>query len=266
MAASADRTLELGRGWRRSSRSRTDGEALEQNSIEVILTFMKSLWRTFILILLALEPAEMNAASTVYFLVAEPPGRVVHGDSYVLPLARQEDIEHARYLIALGSSVFSSNHLALVVAYVVAANDDINRNFVDPRLPRWSWQITEFLAFSDATMEILDGSPTQLEGGIDWSSPGSGVHEIGFWNYTVVRELGPVPLYLSVLPDRENLEIYWSSIGTNHVYTLEELSSLGTTNWLAIPGASWPVKTNHWTLPLANATVSFFRVRAEQAP
>src|SRR2546430_8426205 len=79
------------------------------------------------------------AGETNYFLVAEPPVGVGYNDSYVLPLSKQEDIDHARYIIALGSSVFTSNHL--VVAKVVAAKDDINRNFLDPKFPKWSWQV-----------------------------------------------------------------------------------------------------------------------------
>jgi len=138
---------------------------------------------------------QIKAEETIYFLVAEPPGRVRLHDSYVLPLSKQEDIDHARYLISLGQSVFSGSHGALVVANVVAAKDDVNRNFQDPKFPNWSWQVSEFLGFADYTIEILDGSPTQLEW-FDWSHGGQ--ITIGFWNYTVVRELGPVPLYLLV--------------------------------------------------------------------
>src|SRR5437667_3134635 len=223
---------------------------------------MKPLCRALLGLISTLGLAQVKADETTYFLVAEPPGRVVHNDSYVLPLSKQEDIDHARYLIALVSLVFSGSNLALVVANVVTAKDDINRNFLDPKFPKWSWQVSQFLGFGDYTIEILDGSPTQLEW-FDWSRGGQAT--IGFWNYTVVKELGPVPLYLSVVGERQNLQFYWSGVGTNYVYTLEAKESLAGANWLAFPGVAWPLKTNHWTLPLTNALAPFYRVKADQA-
>jgi len=68
---------------------------------------------------------------------------------------------------------------------------------------------------------------------------------------------------LSVIPDGQNLQFHWSGVGTNYVYTLEGKESLASTNWLALPGASWPLKTNHWPLPFTNATARFYRVIAE---
>src|SRR6185369_6685551 len=123
------------------------------------------------------------------------------------------------------------------------------------------------LEFGDRTIEILDGNPTQLENLFDWSSPSAGEYRIGFWNYTIVRELGPVPLYLSIVLDldRQNLQFYWSGVGTNYLYTLEGKESLASTNWLALPNFSWPLKTNHWSLSLTNATALFYRVRAERS-
>ncbi|SRR6266545_1112631 len=141
--------------------------------------------------------SQVNAAETVYFLVAEPLGWVVHNDSYVLPLSKEEDINHARYLISRYRLGYSEGDQTIVVANVVAAKDDINRNFLDPKFPKWSWQVSEFLVFSFNTPEILDGSPSQLEP-FDGSSGGQAA--IGFWNYTIVRELGPMPLYLSIVP------------------------------------------------------------------
>ncbi len=155
------------------------------------------------------------------------------------------------------------SQLALVVANIGPGKDGINRNYLDQRLPQWSWHVVEFRVFGDATIEILDGCPTCLENQFDWSQPGIGQYEIGFWTYTVVKELGPVPLYLSVIPEAQNLQFYWSGVGTNHVYTLEAKESLASANWLALPGAAWPLKTNHWSLPLTNAPARFYRVRAE---
>src|SRR6266571_2679460 len=193
---------------------------------------MKPSGRAILLLISAIGIAQVKAGETNYFLVAEPPGRVVGNDSYLLPLSKQEDIDHARYLVSLGSSVFSGSHLALVVANIVAAKDDINRNFLDPKFPKWSWQVSQFLGFGDYTIEVLDGCPTCLENQFDWQHFGSGEWEIGFWNYTVVKELGPVPLYLSVVAERQKLQFYWSGVGTNYIYMLESKESLSSTNWL----------------------------------
>src|SRR5205809_7475664 len=68
------------------------------------------------------------SAETIYFLVAEPLGRVVRNDSYVLPLSKEEDINHARYLISRYRLGYSVGDQTIVVANVVAAKDDINHN------------------------------------------------------------------------------------------------------------------------------------------
>ena len=103
-----------------------------------------------------------------------------------------------------------------MLANVVAAKDDINRNFLDPKFPKWSWQASQFVGFAEITPEAWDGSPTQLEW-FDWSRGGQAT--IGFWDYTVVKELGSVPLYLSIVPDGQNLQFYWSGVGTNDIFT-----------------------------------------------
>jgi hypothetical protein len=204
---------------------------------------------------------QVVAGQTIYFLVAEPafrPEEVRRKDSYVLPLSREEDLEYARYLIERNRLGFLDGDETIVVARVLAGKDGVNRNFVDPIFPEWSWHVEEFLGFAAYTAEILDGWPTGLEGM-------TGGAEIGFWAYTVVRELGPVPLYLSVLPQDQDLQFFWSGVGTNHVYTLEGKQSPAGTNWFPLPGADWPLRTNHWTLARTNATPGFYRVRAEAA-
>ena len=222
---------------------------------------VKSFCRALILILCLVK---LKAAETIYFLVAEPPGRALGYDSYVLPLSKQEDIDHARYLISLGQSDFSGSHAALVVAKVGPGKDGINRNYVDQRFSEWSWHVVEFRGFGDRTIEILDGAPTYVENDPSWYLGNDGRQGlIGFWNYTVVRELGPTPLYLSIIPEQQDLQFYWSGVGTNYLYTLEEEESLASTNWLAVPGTAWPLKTNQWSLSLTNATSRFYRVRAE---
>jgi hypothetical protein len=133
---------------------------------------------------LALATATAHGG-TVYFLVAEPPGLVTHGDSYVLPLTRPEDIAHARQLIAKGPKAGAP----IVVAAIAAGADGVNRDYLDPDAPEWSWHVTDFLGFADSAAEILDGWPEYVEEDVKgWISNTDGM--IGFWDYTVVAELG----------------------------------------------------------------------------
>jgi hypothetical protein len=133
---------------------------------------------------LALATATAHGG-TVYFLVAEPPGRVANGDSYVLPLTRPEDVAHARRLIAKGPDAGAP----IVVAAIAAGADGVNRDYLDPDAPAWSWHVTEFLGFADSSAEILDGWPSYVEGDVkEWARITDG--RIGFWDYTVVAELG----------------------------------------------------------------------------
>jgi hypothetical protein len=208
------------------------------------------------------------ATETIYFLVGCPrdPDWVLIGDTYVVPLSKPDDIDHARYLIWLGKSVFSEPHAALVNARIGPGKDGINRNYLDPTLREWSWHVVEFNGFYDVSAEILDGSATDVENQPAWYSGEDGRQGlIEFWVYTIVRELGPRPLPLSITPDGPNFQFYWGTPATNYVYTLEGALSPGSTNWLPIPGGSWPLATNHWVLPRTDPPTGFFRVRAEPA-
>src|SRR5207249_1990005 len=111
---------------------------------------------------------------------------------------------------------------ALVVAKVGPAKDGINRNYVDPKFPEWSWHVIEFRGFGDYTVDWLNGSPSEVENDPNWYL-GLDVRQglIGFWDYTIVKELGLATLYLSIITEGHNLQLYWSGLGTNYVYTLE---------------------------------------------
>ena len=80
--------------------------------------------------------------------------------------------------------------------------------------------------------------------------------------YTVVKELGPLPLYLSVIPSGQGLQMYWATPGTNYLYTVESTASLSQANWLPLSGTAWPVRTNYWSGPVPPQTPQFYRVRA----
>jgi hypothetical protein len=144
------------------------------------------------------------------------------------------------------------------VANLGPGRDGVNRDYLDPTFREWSWHVTEFVTFGQIAAEILDGWPTGVEEGK------VGGPTIGFWHYTVVRELGPVPLYLSAIPGEQDVELYWSSLGTNYLFTLESKESFSGIDWAPVPGARWPLATNHWAVSMTNAAGSLFRVKAQE--
>ena len=201
------------------------------------------------LLLSALLPLQVVGAASqvVYFLVGDLPGKPPSHESYVLPLSRADDIAHARDLIARGPAAGQT----IVVAFIGPNVNGINRNYQDPRFPQWPWEVTNFVAFADNTIEILDGRPSQPPFG----------SEIGFWGFTVVRELGPAPLYAAIVPTVQGLHIYWSGLGTNWAYTLESSGSILATNWAPIAGVPLPLKTNHWLIASPSGSC-YYRVKA----
>jgi len=127
-------------------------------------------------------------AAPIAFLVAERPGSVVHGDSYVIVLEAQSDQDHARALIADPEAAGA----AIVTARIAAGSDGLNRNHRSAGQPLWSWHVTQFEGFADLTIELCDGWPGFVESNVaGWIANTSG--QICFWQYTVVEELGPVP-------------------------------------------------------------------------
>jgi hypothetical protein len=135
----------------------------------------------------AISSAIASTDETVYFLVAERPDAIVHGDSYVLPLSEPAAIAHARALIEAEPGTLPS----IVVAEIAAGADGINRDHLALGAPPWSWHVTGFEGFTDFAIEILDGWPTFVEQDVDgWIANTGGM--VGFWNYTVTAEL-PTP-------------------------------------------------------------------------
>ena len=136
----------------------------------------------FAAVALAGRPA---SAGVTYFEVAEPAGRGVHHDAYVLPLTEPDDIEHARDLIARGPDAAGAS---IVFAGIAPGADGINRNLLAPGQPQWSWHVTNFRGFGDLGIELLDGWPTYVEQHLSqWMQETKG--DIGFWSYTIVREV-----------------------------------------------------------------------------
>lgn len=207
--------------------------------------------------------AETN--SIVYFLVGTIPWGPA--ESYVLPLSEPEDIAHARWLIAEDAvnrggpeDPLPEGSRTIISARVAKGADGINRNYSVRGYPAWSWHVSEFRGFWDYTAEILDGGPSFVENALDqWVESG-----IGFWGFTVVRELGPFPLYVAAEPQADELIIYWSGVGTNVVYSLESAESPAFTNWVLEASGLPPVKTNQWTMPLPESAERYYRVLVVQ--
>lgn len=127
----------------------------------------------------------------VYFLVTETD--VEHGDSYILPLKDEEDIAAARAIIA--------NHETKIILAEISSNINenysINKDLLNNRT--WSWHVVSFNGFVDTSIEILDGWPTYVEDNYsEWveNTKGDGINgNIGFWNYTLKREVSADELY-----------------------------------------------------------------------
>ena len=137
------------------------------------------------------ESAEFKPDPTaVYFLVGELSP--VHGDSYLLALNDEEDIEAAREIISTGESKIILAEISRITDRRSQLNIDLNNG------RRWSWYVSHFHEFADFTIEILDGWPGYVEDNyeewVDVTKGDNGKGRIGFWNYTIKREVNPTEL------------------------------------------------------------------------
>src|SRR5438477_8609642 len=107
--------------------------------------------RSISALVFAAASLRLGSAETDYFLVGDPRDGdwALVNDSYVLPLSKQEDIDHARYLISLGCAVFRTESAhPLIGAHVGPGKDGINRDYLDRRFPEWSWHVVQFYRFA----------------------------------------------------------------------------------------------------------------------
>ena len=127
----------------------------------------------------------------VYFMVSEYP-TFNKGDSYILPLSDPVEIQKAREIIAN-----PQDHTdRIVVAKIERQPDNLlikNKNLLQNIT--WSWRIVEFQGFAGTTIEIIDGSPTIVEEDIEFwfqnTANSNDFGSIGFWGYTVKKEVQP---------------------------------------------------------------------------
>lgn len=141
-----------------------------------------------------------TAMSETLFVVAENPARVdpcVHCDSYVVSLDTPEHILEARDIIERGGT----GPGVIVIARIELGADGVNRDYLAPGAPQWSWHVAEFVDFADGAVEILDGWPSYVEEDPErWMQNTEGY--MAFASYTVVQELpepGALALGLAAL-------------------------------------------------------------------
>lgn len=131
--------------------------------------------------------------SIVYFLVTEIPGTEFHEDSFVVGIKDPDDIEYARSLIYANGE--DQGQGTIIVCEIAAGSDGINRDLFSDYDHLWSWHVVEFLDFAQTTAEILDGCPTYVESDVTgWINNTNS--QIGFWGYTITRELDEAELDL----------------------------------------------------------------------
>src|SRR5688572_30762823 len=140
---------------------------------------------------------------TIYFLLGPDPRLPAPEElerlgSVVIPLSDPLHIAHARGL--LNHTVQTSRR---VLMRIRAGKNGINRNYYAPGWPEWSWHPFEVTDFGDIISAGSEWTPIRLETTRNWSEPDAWEEErgVGFPSFTVVRELGPAPVVLSVIRD-----------------------------------------------------------------
>ncbi len=122
----------------------------------------------------------------VLFTVGNPED--LSQGTYILPLYKKADIAHARAIIAHPGEAGPS----IVAAKIGKGSSDGTYYNCDPNngYALWSWHVSEFLGFEQATAELLDGSARYVEEHLSaWMAETGG--QIGFWSYRVMGELVP---------------------------------------------------------------------------
>jgi hypothetical protein len=149
-------------------------------------------------LLLAFAGCARLDPNAVYFLVSER--ETFHGDSFIIPLTDPEHIAHARALIQ-NPDTTDAPIVTAAIERCDACNG-VNRDMLNGGA-RWSWCVTRIDGFADNTIEIYDGWPTYVEKNMDaWFENTDGY--IGFWSYTVTRELSAQEILSGQLQEKLN--------------------------------------------------------------
>jgi hypothetical protein len=210
-----------------------------------------------------------QAQQTVYFLATawpELPPEEQRNLSFVVGLSKAEDIEKAREFVSKPTRELGRPDDCMIGAFVTAGADGINRNYLNPDLPAWSWRITEFQGFYWASIPGRGATPDGLEFLYGGLPPDSRTESWLIVLYSITRELGPLPLFVSAARREHGLEFRWVDPRTNCVYTLETKPLDSTSSWEPVPGATWPLKTNQWTVPYPLDGSRLYRVTSQTLP
>ena len=134
--------------------------------------------------------------------------------------------------------------------------------------PTWEQALTNHLAFVGHT-PIFTNWTGELIPGPAPLNPATITNAPSFTMYPFpeacrrVPFVGPKPLCVDVSANAQSPTFTWADLGTNYVYTLEFKPSLTATNWVPVPGSTWPARTNQFTLSNPPAAPNFYRVRAQ---
>jgi hypothetical protein len=210
-------------------------------------------WLSLVLFLSCV--AQAPGAETTYFLIADrigPPR-----ESYVVPMTKAEDIAEARRQLYEVSQIERRG----LVVQIERGKDWINRNYVAPGAPSWSWHVIQFNLFADSSSR-RDGRPSDVEQELEiWlAPPEDGIVFLTY--YTIIAEIQP-PVILSVQPGSSGNELRWHSFGTNFLYTVETSSTAGPESWAPAPGTTWPISGTNWVDTITNTTRRFYRIRGD---
>jgi hypothetical protein len=222
-----------------------------------------------IIALASLVAVASQAQQTVYFLATqwpELPPDEQQNLSFVVGLSKPEDIEKAREFVTKPTIELGRPFNCMIGGFVTAGADGINRNYLDPALPAWSWRITEFTGFYGAGIPEVFVTPEGLELLYAGLAPDSRTESWLIMLYSITRELGPLPFFASVARGERGLEFRWVDPRTNCVYTLESKPLDSTSSWEPVPGAAWPLKTNQWTVPTPLEGSRLYRVTSQTLP
>lgn len=206
-----------------------------------------------------------QGAQPIYFLVTRFPNDEFK-ESFVVPLYEESHITHARELIEItkrpewwkGPPV-----QPVLIVNVTKGNNLVNCNYAIPEFPEWSWHATEVYEFIDFASE-LPQFPHELEELYTIRGRQEDL-TIAFESFTITRELGPLPLEMSLRHSDSTLDLNWSRPGTNFLYTIQEAQIVPNTPpalvWTDAGDTAWPISTNHWRLNLPTKS-KLFRVIA----
>jgi hypothetical protein len=240
--------------WVKNELNRFVHGSITERIVIGIGDYMKTL--IVILSLLGFGESLEAETNTIVFLLSERafPSNF---DSFALPLDRSEDIAYARQIIA---NPTDSDLHKLVSVRVAAGGDGINRNYIAAGAPPWSWHVSQFLGFSDFTVNST--APVILELDINRHIQLYG-DIYGFPGYIITAELGPI-LTLVTRDQGGLISFDWNSLRQSlYLYTLEGTDSLDPPQWKPVVGGVWPAQTNHFVLVKQPDQPHFFRIKAE---